>query len=140
MELIPERLAAEESIRRVVESYPRLDGESVGGALLFAAGRVEEMLARLGLTEEPLVDAVTALDEHSEEDEKIEAPPRRYIPDEAEPPALRAVAEKVLPLNALWHDVYRCWRFPLPTLYPSWARHPMHTAFELPAWKWGASP
>ena len=140
MELSLERLAAEEGIRRVVESYPRLDGESVGGALLFAAGRVEEMLARLGLTEEPLVDAVTALDEHSEEDEKIEAPPRRYIPDEAEPPALRAVAEKVLPPNASWHDVCRCWRFPLPTLYPSWATHPMHTAFELPAWEWAASP
>jgi hypothetical protein len=77
VELILERLAAEEGIDRVVESYPRLDGESVGGALLFAAGRVEEMLARLGLTGEPLVDAVTALDEHSEEDEKTEAPPRR---------------------------------------------------------------
>ena len=66
MELSLERLAVEEGIRRVVESYPRLDGEFVGGALLFAAGRVEEMLARLGLTEESLVDAVTALDEHSE--------------------------------------------------------------------------
>jgi uncharacterized protein (DUF433 family) len=54
VELILERLAAGEGIDRVVESYPRLDGESVGGALLFAAGRVEEMLARLGLTEEPL--------------------------------------------------------------------------------------
>src|SRR5829696_5715377 len=63
VELILERLAAGEGIDRVVESYPRLDGESVGGALLFAAGRVEEMLARLGLTEEPLVDAVTALNE-----------------------------------------------------------------------------
>jgi hypothetical protein len=73
-----------------------LDGESVGGALLFAAGRVEEVLARLGLSEEPLVDAVTALDEHSEEDEKTEAPPRRHFLDEAEPPALPAVAEKVL--------------------------------------------
>jgi hypothetical protein len=73
VELILERLAAEEGIDRVVESYPRLDGESVGGALLFAAGRVEEMLARLGLTEEPLVDAV--LDEHSEEDERTEACP-----------------------------------------------------------------
>ena len=138
MELILERLAAEEGIPRVVESYPRLDGESVGGALLFAAGRVEEMLARLGLTEEPLVDAV--LDEHSEEDEKTEAPPRRYIPDEAEPPALLAVAEKVLPPNAPWHDVCRCWRFPLPTLYPSWATHPMHTAFDLPAWEWAERP
>ena len=75
VELILERLAAGEGIDRVVESYPRLDGESVGGALLFAAGRVEEMLARLGLTEEPLVDAVTALDEHSEEDERTEACP-----------------------------------------------------------------
>jgi hypothetical protein len=63
VELILERLAAGEGIDRVVESYPRLDGESVGGALLFAAGRVEERLARLGLTEEPLVDAVTALNE-----------------------------------------------------------------------------
>jgi hypothetical protein len=117
-----------------------LDGESVGGALLFAAGRVEEMLARLGLSEEPLVDAVTALDEHSEEDEKTEAPPRRYIPDQAEPPALLAVAEKVLPPNVPWHDLCRCWRFPLPTLYPSWATHSMHTAFELPAWEWVASP
>ena len=80
------------------------------------------------------------LDEHSEEDEKTEAPPRRYIPDQAEPPALLAVAEKVLPPNAPWHDVCRCWRFPLPTLYPSWATHPMHTAFELPAWEWAASP
>jgi uncharacterized protein (DUF433 family) len=54
VELILERLAAGEGIDRVVESYPRLDGESVGRALLFAAGRVEERLARLGLTEEPL--------------------------------------------------------------------------------------
>ena len=92
--MILERLAAEEGIDRVVESYPRLDGESVGGALLFAAGRVEEMLARLGLPEEPLVDAV--LDEHSEEDERMEVPPRRYFRDEAEPPALLAVSEKVL--------------------------------------------
>ena len=71
-----------------------MDSKSVGGALLFAAGRVEEMLARLGLSEEPLVDAV--LDEHSEEDERTEVPPRRYVRDEAEPPALLAVSEKVL--------------------------------------------
>jgi uncharacterized protein (DUF433 family) len=38
VELILERLAAGEGIDCVVESYPRLDGESVGGALLFAAG------------------------------------------------------------------------------------------------------
>ena len=94
VELILERLAAGEGIDRVVESYPRLDSKSVGGALLFAAGRVEEMLARLGLSEEPLVDAV--LDEHSEEDERTEVPPRRYFRDEAEPPALLAVSEKVL--------------------------------------------
>ena len=54
------------------------------------------MLARLGLSEEPLVDAVTARDEHSEEDERTEVPPRRYFRDEAEPPALLAVSEKVL--------------------------------------------
>ena len=96
VELILERLAAGEGIDRVVESYPRLDSKSVGGALLFAAGRVEEMLARLGLSEEPLVNAVTALDEHSEEDERTEVPPRRYVRDEAEPPALLAVSEKVL--------------------------------------------
>lgn len=45
MELILKGLAAGEGIDCVVESYPRLDGESVGGAMLFAAGRVEEMLA-----------------------------------------------------------------------------------------------
>src|SRR5918993_4500067 len=94
VELILERLAAGGGMDRVVESYPRLDSESVGGALLFAAGRVEEMLARLGLSEEPLVDAV--LDEHSEEDERTEVPPRRYVRDEAEPPALVAVSEKIL--------------------------------------------
>ena len=63
VELMLERLAAGEGINRAMESYPRLDSKSVGGALLFAAGRVEEMLARLGLSEEPLVDAVTARDE-----------------------------------------------------------------------------
>ena len=94
VELILERLAAGEGIDRVVESYPRLDSKSVGGALLFAAGRVEGMLARLGLSEESRVDAV--LDEHSEEDERTEVPPRRYFRDEAEPPALLAVSEKVL--------------------------------------------
>jgi hypothetical protein len=57
---------------------------------------LEEMLARLGLTEEPLVDDVTALDEHFEEDERTEVPPRRHFPDWAEPPALLAVVEKVL--------------------------------------------
>jgi hypothetical protein len=78
VELILERLAAGEGIDCVVESDPCSDGESVGGALLLAAGRVEEMLARLGLKEELLVDAVTALDEHFEEDERTEAPPRRH--------------------------------------------------------------
>jgi hypothetical protein len=39
---------------------------------------------------------LTALDDYSEGDERIEAPPRRHFPDEAEPPALLAVAEKVL--------------------------------------------
>lgn len=96
VELILEKLAAGEGVGRIVESYPRLDRESVREALLFAAGRVEGVLARLGLAEEPLVDAVTALDDHSEEDERIEAPHRRHFPDEAEPPALLVVAEKVL--------------------------------------------
>ena len=96
VELILEKLAAGEDVGRIVESYPRLDRESVREALLFAAGRVEEVLARLGLAEEPLVDAVTALDDKSAGDERIEAPPRRHFPDEAEPPALLAVAEKVL--------------------------------------------
>ncbi len=96
VELILEKLAAGEGVGRIVESYPRLDRESVREALLFAAGRVEEVLTRLGLAEESLVDAVSALDDHSAEDERIEASPRRHFPDEAEPPALLAVAEKVL--------------------------------------------
>ena len=96
VELILEKLAAGEGVGQIVESYPRLDRESVREALLFAAGRVEEVLARLGLADKPLVDAVAALDDHSAEDERIEAPPRRHFPDEAEPPALLAVAEKVL--------------------------------------------
>jgi uncharacterized protein (DUF433 family) len=96
VELILEKLAAGEGVGRIVESYPHLDRESVREALLFAAGRVEEVLVRLKLTDKPLVDAVTALDDHSEEDERIEAPPRRHFPDEAEPPALLSVAEKVL--------------------------------------------
>lgn len=96
VELILEKLAAGEDVGQIVGSYPRLDRESVREALLFAAGRVEEVLAKLGLAEEPLVDAVTALDDHSAEDERIEAPPRRPFPDEAEPPALLAVAKKVL--------------------------------------------
>lgn len=96
VELILEKLAAGEDVGQIVEYYPRLDRESVRKALLFAAGRVEEVLDKLGLAEEPLVDAVTALDDHSEEDERIEAPLRRHFPDEAEPPALLAVAEKVL--------------------------------------------
>ena len=62
----------------------------------FSPPGVEELLARLRLTEEPLVCAVTALDDHSEEDERTEVPPRRYFHDEAEPPALLAVSEKVL--------------------------------------------
>ena len=97
VELILEKLAAGEGVGRIVGSYPRLDRESVREALLFAAGRVEEVLARLDLADGPLVDAVTALDDHSAEDERTEAPPRRHFTDEAEPPALLAVAEKVLP-------------------------------------------
>ncbi len=93
VELILEKLAAGEGVGRIVGSYPHLDRESVREALLFAAGRVEEVLVRLKLTDKPLVDAVTALDD---QDERIEAPPRRHFPDEAEPPALLAVAEKVL--------------------------------------------
>jgi uncharacterized protein (DUF433 family) len=96
VELILEKLAAGEGVGRIVESYPRMDREAVREALLFAAGRVEEVLARLGLAEKPLVDAVTALDDNSAGDERTEAPPRRHFPDEAEPPALLAVAEKVL--------------------------------------------
>jgi len=96
VELILEKLAAGEGVGGIVESYPRLDREAVREALLFAAGQVEEMLVRLRLAEEPLVDAVTALDNKSAGDERIEAPPRRHFPDEAEPPALLAVAEKVL--------------------------------------------
>ena len=34
-------------------------------------GRVEEVLARLRFAEQPLVDAVTTLDDLSEEDERI---------------------------------------------------------------------
>jgi uncharacterized protein (DUF433 family) len=96
VELILEKLAAGEGVGRIVESYPRLEREAVREALLFAAARVEEVLARLRLTDKPLVDAVSALDDHSAEDERIEASPRRHFPDEAEPPALLAVAEKVL--------------------------------------------
>src|SRR3712207_2229728 len=97
VELILEKLAAGEGVGQIVESYPRLDRQSVCEALLFAARRVEEVLAKLGLTEELLVDAVAALDDHSAEDERIEAPPRRHFPDEAEPPpGLLDVAEKVL--------------------------------------------
>jgi uncharacterized protein (DUF433 family) len=96
VELILEKLAAGEGVGPLVESYPRLDRESVREALVFAAGRVEDVLTRLELAEEPLADALTALDDHSEGDERIEAPPRRHFPDEAKPPALLAVAEKVL--------------------------------------------
>ena len=96
VELILEKLAAGEGVCSLLESYPRLDRESVREALVFAARRVEVVLDRLRLTNEPLVAAVTALDDHSEMDDRIEAPPRRYFPDEAEPPALLAVAEKVL--------------------------------------------
>jgi uncharacterized protein (DUF433 family) len=92
VELILEKLAAGEGVGPLVKSYPRLDRES----LLFAAGRVEAVLTRLELAEESLADALTALDDHSEGDERIEALPRRHLPDEAEPPALLAVAEKVL--------------------------------------------
>jgi len=96
VELILEKLAAGEGVGPLVESYPRLDRESVREALLFAARRVEVVLDRLGLTNKPLVDAVTALDDHSDGDERIEAPSWHHFPDEAEPPALSAVAEKVL--------------------------------------------
>jgi uncharacterized protein (DUF433 family) len=96
VELILEKLAAGEGIGRIVESYRRLDREAVRKALLFAANQVEEVLTRLRLADKPLVDAVTALDDHSEEDERIDAPPRRPFPEEVEPPALLAVAEKVL--------------------------------------------
>lgn len=95
VELILEKLAAGEGVGSLVESYPRLDRESVREALLFAAGRVETVLTRLELAEESLADALTALDNHSEGDKRIEALPRRHLPDEAEPPALLAVAEKV---------------------------------------------
>jgi uncharacterized protein (DUF433 family) len=94
VELILEKLAAGEGVGKIVESYPRLDREAIHEALLFAARRVEEVLS--GLAEEPLVDAVTALDDNSAGDERIEAPPRRHFPDEAEPPTLLAVTEKVL--------------------------------------------
>jgi uncharacterized protein (DUF433 family) len=96
VELILEKLAAGEGVGPLVESYPRLDRESVREALVFAARRVEVVLDRLRLTNKPLMAAVTVLDDHSEMDERIEAPSRRYFPDEAEPPALLAVAEKVL--------------------------------------------
>ena len=96
VEFILEKLASGEGVGQIVESYPRLDREGVREALLFAAGRVEEVLARLRFAEQTLVDAVTALDDLSEEDERIEASPRRHFPDEAEPPALLAIAEKVL--------------------------------------------
>jgi uncharacterized protein (DUF433 family) len=66
VELILEKLAAGESVGPLVESYPRLDHESVREALLFAAGRVEDVLTRLELSEESLADALTALDDHSE--------------------------------------------------------------------------
>lgn len=95
VELILEKLAAGEGVGQIVESYPRLGRESVREVLQVAGGRVEEVLARLGLAEEPLVKAVTALDGHSEEDERIEASPRRHSPDEAEPPTLLIDAEKV---------------------------------------------
>ena len=97
VELILEKLAAGEGVGRIVRSYPRLDRESVREALLFASGRVDEVLAKLGLADGPLVDAVAALDDRSAGDGRTEAPPRRHFPDEAEPPALLAVAEKVLP-------------------------------------------
>ena len=96
VEPILEKLVAGEGVGPLVESYPRLDRESVREALLFAARRVEEVLTRLGLAEEPLVDAVTALGDKSAGDERTEALPRRHFPDDAEPPALLAVAEKVL--------------------------------------------
>ncbi|HEX6711525.1 MAG TPA: DUF433 domain-containing protein [Rubrobacter sp.] len=99
VELILEKLAAGEGVGPIVDSYPRLDRESVREALLFASGRVEEVLARLELADEPLVEVATELDDQSAEDERIGAPPRRFFPDEAEPPALLEVAEKVLSAN-----------------------------------------
>ena len=99
VELILAKLAAGEGVGPIVASYPRLNRESVREALLFASGRVEEVLASLKLADESLVEAVTALDYHSAEDERIGAPPQHYFPDEAEPPALLAVAEKVLPAD-----------------------------------------
>src|SRR5687768_4592825 len=78
VELILEKLAAGEGVGQIVESYPRLDREAVHEALLFAARRVEGVLTRLGLAEELLVDAMTALDDNSAGDERIEAPPRRH--------------------------------------------------------------
>jgi uncharacterized protein (DUF433 family) len=59
VELILEKLAAGEGVGPLVESYPRLDRESVREALLFAAGRVEVVLTKLELAEEPLADALT---------------------------------------------------------------------------------
>ncbi len=61
VEFILEKLAAGEGVGQIVESYPRLDRESVREALLFAAGRVEEVLAKLGLTEELLVDTLSKI-------------------------------------------------------------------------------
>jgi len=56
----------------------------------------EEVLTRLGLADEVLVDAIATLDDHSVGDERIEAPAQRHFHDEAQPPVLLAVAEKVL--------------------------------------------
>ena len=97
VELILEKLAPGEGVGRIVESHLLLDRESMREALLFAAGRVEEVLGRLGLVDGPLMDAVTALDYHSAGDERIQAPPRRLFPDETEPPALLVVADKASP-------------------------------------------
>jgi len=74
VELILEKLAAGKGVGPIVESYPRLDGEAVRNALLFASERIEDVLTSLELTDKPLLDAVTASDDHSEEDQRIEAP------------------------------------------------------------------
>jgi uncharacterized protein (DUF433 family) len=46
VELILEKLAAGEGVGQIVEAFPRLDREAVRDSLLFAAGWVEEVLAK----------------------------------------------------------------------------------------------
>jgi uncharacterized protein (DUF433 family) len=112
VELILEKLAAGEGVGPIVGSYPRLDREAVHEAFLFASERVEDVLRRLELTNKPLLDAVTALDDLSEEDERIESPPRRHFHDEAERPwprqrvprriASSGVAPRRTPCRSRW--------------------------------------